>query len=140
LSSQAIKLDLQSALHHLAEFLTIHKVHKDIFLRDIEDAVNIATFKLLQYRSKYGVGMEKEELLRDIVFLGSALYERHPDNPMYYKATVKACAALIENTTGKTFDIKFIEKLLKAYSSFYCNRTFNSDILYFIFKTHFRIS
>ncbi len=74
-----------------------------------------ATYKMQKYRSKFLVNMEKEELLRDVIFFGS---------------------------TKKKFDRKFILKILKAKSSFECNDGihFQAEAFYFLFKTHFRIS
>ena len=137
---QSIQFCFNEAIEHLGKFLNIPISLKEMYDRNLEDAINTATFKLLQYRSKYGVGMEKEELLREIVFLGTSLAERHPTNPIYYKATVKACASLVEILTKKTFDINFISKLLKANSAFQCNQYFSSETFYFIFKTHFKIN
>ena len=137
--TQQVKLNYKSAIHHLGQFLEVSPSDKDTLKNHLEYAINTATFKLLNYRQKYGISMEKEELLRDVVFIGTSLFEKNPNNPMYYKAVVKACFALIEISTNKQFDKVFINKLLKSYSAFQCLGVhFSTEAFYFIFKSHFR--
>ena len=140
--AQFVKLDYKTAINQLSKFLNVRRENKEILRLQLEQSVNVAVFKLLQYRNKYGVGMEKEELLRDVVFLGSSLAERYPNNPMYYKALVKACFSLVEIAMDKEFEPEFIEKMLKANNAFQCNNGthFSAEAFYFIFKTHFRLS
>ncbi len=104
-----------------------------------------ATYKMQKYRSKFLVNMEKEELLRDVIFFGSSLISQvknKSDSSIFYKSLVKASASIIEIETKKKFDRKFILKILKAKSSFECNDGihFQAEAFYFLFKTHFRIS
>ena len=70
--AQFVKLDYKTAINQLSKFLNVRRENKEILRLQLEQSVNIAVFKLLQYRHKYGVGMEKEELLRDVVFIGSS--------------------------------------------------------------------
>lgn len=139
--AQSVRLDYRTAINQLSEFLTVERHSKEILKLQLENAVNIAIFKLLKYRKKYAVGMEKEELLRDVVFIGTSLAEKNPNNPMYYKAVVKACFSLVEISTKKEFEPKFVEKMLKANNAFQCNGDthFSAEAFYFVFKTHFRL-
>ena len=139
---QFVRLDYKTAINQLSKFLSVRVEDKEILRLQLEQAVNIAVFKLLQYRKKYGVGMEKEELLRDVVFIGTSLAEKNHNNPMYYKAVVKACCSLVEIAIKKEFEKEFIEKMLKANNAFQCNggSHFSAEAFYFIFKTHFRLS
>lgn len=139
---QFVKLDYRTAINQLSEFLNVRVEDKEVLKLQLEQAVNVAVFKLLQYRKKYGVGMEKEELLRDVVFIGTSLAEKNHNNPMYYKAVVKACCSLVEIATNKEFEKEFINKILKASNAFQCNggSHFSAEAFYFIFKTHFRLS
>ena len=139
--TQNVKLNYKAAIHHLGQFLEIPTSEKEILKLHLEYAINNATLKLLHYRKKYGVNMEKEELLRDVVFIGTSLFEKNPTNPIYYKAVVKACFALIEIATNQQFEKEFIKKLLRAYNDFLCNNSqFFTEAFYFIFKSHFRVN
>ena len=138
-NTQEVKLNYKAAIHHLGQFLEVPSNQKEILKIHLEYAINNATLKLLRYRKKYGVNMENEELLRDVVFIGTSLFERIPSNPMYYKAVVKACFALIEISTNKSFEKEFILKLLRAYNDFLCDSQFLTEAFYFIFKGHFRL-
>jgi hypothetical protein len=86
--------------------------------------------------------MEKIELLRDVVFIGTSLIEQSSNNTKYYKMLVKACMSLVEIGTKKNFTDGFTDKMLRAMSAFQCNEGvhFQTEAFYFVFKTHFRLS
>jgi len=131
-----MKVNFYDAIKHLEYFLEID--NPQILKEHFTYAVQNATTKLLHYRKKYGVNMENEEILRDVIFIGASLFERLPSNPEYYKATIKAAFALVEIATDKSFDNVFVEKMLKAYKDFSCPPHFNVESLYFVFKGHLR--
>ncbi|MFA6396549.1 MAG: hypothetical protein WCW84_11340 [Sulfurimonas sp.] len=140
--NQEVALDFTSAIKHLSQFMEIRENEKDTFILKFQQANKIAVFKLLKYRTKYGVDMEKEELLRDVVFIGTSLVEASSNNFRYYKSVVKACLAIVEIETQKSFEDGFSKKLLKAMNAFQCNNgvIFSSEAFYFVFKTHFRLN
>lgn len=140
-SEQKVSLDFEAAISHLSQFMQIREVEKEAFTQKFQQANKIATFKLLQYRQKYGVDMQKEELLRDVVFIGTSLVEASSNNLRFYKSVVKACLSIVEIETEKSFEIGFANKLLKAMNAFQCNSGvhFSAEAFYFVFKTHFRL-
>jgi len=142
MSNQKVTLDFGSAIAHLNHFVEIRENEKSIFKQKLQQAEKTAIYKLLKYRSKYGVDMEKEELLRDVVFIGTSLVEASSNNFRYYKAVVKAALSIVEIETQKSFTKEFVEKMLKAMSAFQCNGGvhFSTEAFYFVFKTHFRLS
>jgi len=142
MQNQKVTLDFTTAINHLNNFIEIRKNEKDIFKLKLQQAEKTAVYKLLKYRSKYGIDMEKEELLRDVVFIGTSLVESSSSNFRYYKAVVKASLAIVEIETKKSFTQEFVEKMLKAMNAFQCNNGvhFSTEAFYFVFKTHFRLS
>jgi len=140
-SEQKVSLDFKSAIKHLSQFMEIREQERGVFTQKFQLANKVAVFKLLQYRQKYGVDMQKEELLRDVVFIGTSLVEASSSNLRYYKSVVKACLAIVEIETGKSFEPEFANKLLKAMSAFQCNAGvhFSAEAFYFVFKSHFRL-
>lgn len=140
--SHIIQLDYNAAVAHLSLFIDIETHRKKMFKRHLELAFRNGTYKLLKYRAKYGVDMERSELLRDVVFIGTSLVEQSSNNIWYYKAVVKACLSIVEMETEKSFSDEFAQKMLKAISSFQCNQGvhFSSEAFYFVFKTHFRLN
>ena len=141
MQKQKVTLDFTTAIKHLNNFIEIRENEKDIFQLKLQQAEKTAVYKLLKYRSKYGIDMEKEELLRDVVFIGTSLVESSSSNFRYYKAVVKASLAIVEIETQKSFTQEFVEKMLKAMSAFQCNNGvhFSTEAFYFVFKTHFRL-
>ena len=141
-TSNSVTVDFTAAIEHLNQFLFINSSEKQFLVQHLQMAIKNATYRMIKYRSKYGVDMEKMELLRDVVFIGTALVEQSSNNAKYYKSVVKACMSLVEIGTTKHFTKGFTDKMLRAMSAFQCNQGqhFQTEAFYFVFKTHFRLS
>ena len=140
--SNRVTVDYVAAIEHLNKFLTINSSEKKLLVMHLKMAIKNATYRMLKYRNKYGVDMEKMELLRDVVFLGTSLIEQSSNNTKYYKGLVKACMSLVEIGTNKEFTEGFTNKMFKAMSAFQCGQGeyFQTEAFYFVFKAHFRLN
>jgi len=141
-TSNKITVDFAAAIKHLNKFIVINSSEKQFLIQHLQMAIKNATYRMIKYRSKYGVDMEKMELLRDVVFVGTSLIEQSSNNTKYYKSVVKACMSLVEIGTDKEFNSGFINKMLRAMAAFQCNQGqhFQTEAFYFVFKTHFRLT
>jgi hypothetical protein len=137
-----INTHYRAAIEHLNKFLRVDSVEKKLLVIHLELAIKNARFRMSEYSAKYRVNMEKIELLRDVVFIGTSLIEQSSNNTKYYKMLVKACMSLVEIDTKKKFEDEFIKKMLIAKPAFQCDkgRYFQIEAFYFVFKTHFRLS
>jgi hypothetical protein len=140
--SNRVTVDYVVAIEHLNKFLTINSSEKKLLVMHLKMAIKNATYRMLKYRNKYGVDMEKMELLRDVVFLGTSLIQQSSNNTKYYKGLVKACMSLVEIGTNKEFTEGFTNKMLRAMSAFQCSQGqyFQTEAFYFVFKAHFRLN
>jgi hypothetical protein len=140
--SNKVVLDYSAAIEHLNKFFTIDSSEKNLLVMHLDMAIKNATYRMFTYRSKYGVDMEKMELLRDVVFLGTSLIEQSSNNTKYYKGLVKACMSLVEIGTNKKFAKGFTNKMFRAMSAFQCSQGqyFQTVAFYFVFKAHFRLN
>jgi len=141
-TSDKITVDFTAAIEHLNKFIIVHPSEKQFLVQHLHMAIKNSTYRMIKYRAKYGVDMEKMELLRDVVFIGTSLIEQSSNNTKYYKGVVKACMSLVEIGTNKKFTTGFIDKMLRAMAAFQCNQGqhFQTEAFYFVFKTHFRLS
>ena len=140
--SNRVTVDYVVAIEHLNKFLTINSSEKKLLVMHLKMAIKNATYRMLKYRNKYGVDMEKMELLRDVVFLGTSLIQQSSNNTKYYKGLVKACMSLVEIGTNKKFAEGFTNKMFRAMSAFQCSQGqyFQTVAFYFVFKAHFRLN
>ncbi|NPA54816.1 MAG: hypothetical protein GXO40_00435 [Epsilonproteobacteria bacterium] len=133
-----ISFDFKSAILLLDEFLNLNKIDKKLFSSHLQPAMIEATRRIYAYRKIHNVDMSKPELLRDVCFLGTCLYELKPI-PQYYTTLVDICFFIL-SLENIHFQANFKTKIRKSAYMFKCNQTnyILSDAFYLFFKSHFR--
>lgn len=137
-----IKVRLDRAIKHLCNFMDENYINsiKPQFKLHLRTAICKAGVKLVNYQIDKKVNMEKVELLRDVVFLGSSLMETTSQNHIYFKSLISACFDIVELGANIRFDDDFIKKIASSKNEFMTNTDVNSVPLYYLFKSHFRYS
>ena len=82
--------------------------------------------------------MQKIELLRDVIFIGTSLIEETNNNHIYYRAVVMASFDIVQKSINIKFTNDFIKKLTTSKDIYLLNSTFNTIAFYFMFKSYFR--
>ena len=132
-----IKARLDRAIKHLEHFLGTVE-NKEIFKTHLRSAIKKFTLKLVEYQSSKKVNMEKVELLRDIVFLGTSLMETTEKNHHYFRSLISACFDIVEESNQVVFNDDFVTKIVSSKKEFMDSLEVKSVALYYIFKSHFR--
>ena len=74
--SDKITVDFNAAIEHLNKFITVHPSEKQFLVQHLHMAIKNATYRMIKYRAKYGVDMEKMELLRDVIAIKNSILMR----------------------------------------------------------------
>jgi len=134
-----INVNYEVALRHLQRFLPKETKTEDIYKEHLKRALKIASLKIVNYQISTKVNMQKVELLRDVIFIGSSFLETTNSNHIYYRTLIAGSFDIIEKTMGVKFTNDFIEKITTSKSVF-LDTNFNTVAFYLLFKSHFRYS
>lgn len=135
-----VKVRFDRAIKHLCTFMDPSYIgeNKPNFMLHLRTAISRAGVKLVNYQFDKKVNMEKVELLRDVVFIGSSLMETTSQNHIYFKGLIAASFDIVEHGANVKFDDDFIRKISSSKNEFMTNLEVNTISLYYLFKSHFR--
>ncbi len=137
--SPKIKLGFDVAIKQLLKFMDSEVIKsKEQFLLHLRTAVRKATINLANYKEDRKINMEKEELLRDVIFIGSALLETTSQNHYYFNSLIASCFDIVEKGANITFNDSFIKKIATSKNEFVDVDGAKTVLLYYMFKSHFR--
>ncbi len=128
------------AIKLLYKFTDKETLNKELYKQHLNRALKNASLKLANYQIDKKVNMQKVELLRDVIFIGTSLIEETSNNHIYYRAVIAASFDIIEKTVNIKFTDDFIKKLTTSKDIYLVNSTFNTIAFYFMFKSYFRYS
>jgi len=128
------------AIKLLYKFTDKETINKELYKQHLKRALKNASLKLANYQIDKKVNMQKVELLRDVIFIGTSLIEETSNNHIYYRATILASFDIIEKNLNVKFTDDFIKKLTTSKDIYLANSIFNTIAFYFMFKSHFRYS
>ena len=140
INKPVVNVNYRVAIKQLHSFMDESKLNKDLHRELLKRALKKASLKLVNYQIDKKINMEKVELLRDVIFIGSSLIEATNNNHVYYRAVIASAFDIIEKTIGVEFTDDFIDKLTTSKDIFFNGTTFNTVAFYFMFKSHFRYS
>jgi len=140
-------VDFSVAVKHPAYFIDFpNPIARNTFKSELKNMIKNASILLVDYSRSVGVDMQKEELLRDVCFLGAVVSWRFNHQRWCYDALVAACADIVEHATGRRYQDNFIKKLKKCGGYFtFKNGESSSSIafatipFYLLFKAAIRL-
>jgi len=135
-----VNVNYRVAIKQLNHFIANEHLYTDLYKQHLRRALKNASLKLVNYQIDKKINMEKVELLRDVIFIGTSLIEETSNNHIYYRAVIAASFDIIEKTVNIKFTDDFIQKLTISKDIYLVNSIFNTIAFYFMFKSHFRYS
>ena len=133
-----ININYSTAIKHLQLFLPDETKRQEHYKEYLKRALKIASIKLVNYQVSTRVNMEKIELLRDVIFIGSSFIEVTNNNHVFYRAVIASAFDIVEKALNVKFEDDFIDKITKSKDIYFDGATFNTVAFYLLFKSHFR--